>query len=169
MSLTPASLDPRTRYCVLRNAALRESVIVQGREVQAGGRCLDGFQRFSTDDVMPDHHVRLRCGDFDVAVWRDPSRPELNTADAIYSFERIDPLMAPEARSQMTLEEVAFETQEALAWSRMSEKERIAACFVAENELAQEIAHDAGLDPLRDLSEHLRKVVGHFKSLYVYS
>ncbi len=74
------SLVAPVSYCVMRDPVLHESIVVSGRSIQAEAETSRDFRHYPPDAPIPSDYVRLECGGFSLAIWRDPSRPELNIA-----------------------------------------------------------------------------------------
>lgn len=67
-------------YCVMRDPVLHESIVFSGRTIQEGAETSRDFRHYPIEAPIPIDYVRVLCGDFSIAIWRDPSRPELNIA-----------------------------------------------------------------------------------------
>ena len=76
-------LSPASAYNVMRDARNHESIVVSGRSLLQRIHSSD-FQKFRDDESMPMGHggyIRVRIEENkSVAVWRDPTRPELTAA-----------------------------------------------------------------------------------------
>lgn len=74
-------LVPGVNYGVVRDVAQRETIVVRGDEIKRTARFSRDFQHFNATERLwerGNNHVRVKCGDFFIGVWRDPTRPELN-------------------------------------------------------------------------------------------
>ncbi len=149
-TLPLASLEPRVAYCVLRDPVMHESIVVLGREIQAEYESSRDFKRYYADEPISIDYVKVECGKFVLAIWRDPTRPELNVPREVAPSELIEPVaLANEAPPP---EPIVVQTtmEESLA---------------AEREHAQEIAEDYERCALDEL---LRKAaVSVVETLYV--
>lgn len=71
-------LTPGVCYCVMRDPVMRESIVVAGGIIQAEAETSRDFRRYAVEEPLPWDYVRVLCGKFALAIWRDPTRPELN-------------------------------------------------------------------------------------------
>jgi hypothetical protein len=77
-----SDLNPRTNYCVVRDPENRESIVTRGDEIQRTWRRNRDYYHYAPTQAPWHEYLRLDCGDGVVlAVWRDPTRPELNNVD----------------------------------------------------------------------------------------
>lgn len=90
--LTADKLDPHTMYCVVSDISMRESVLATGRRIRAEAETTRDFRRFQPLEPIWRDYVRLDCGKFVLAIWRDPTRPELNVGE-----DRGEPLVVVNA------------------------------------------------------------------------
>jgi len=147
MELTLEMLDPRAQYCVVSDISMRASEVVSGRRLRAEFGDEKQFRRFQPEEPLCwSNHVRLRCGRFDLAVWRDPTRPELNTSEEVFKIAEI---IRPEAAEAFSIVSLATEADS----------------INAENELAREIAEDSERDWYRNIVDGACRFM---KSLYVH-
>jgi hypothetical protein len=90
MILELDQLEDRVAYCVIRDEANRESIIVRGRDIKAQALRSPDFRRFGPHQAMSlTGYVRVRVNDdCHLGVWLDPTRPELHDGET----ETIKPL-----------------------------------------------------------------------------
>ena len=75
------TLQEGAAYCVLMSARNRESIVLRGKEVKDAAKTSRDFQRFGPMEAigLPDY-VRVQVDDrTHLAVWLDPTRPELRS------------------------------------------------------------------------------------------
>ena len=79
-------LDDRAAYCVIRDEANRESIIVNGRLVKTHAEDSPDFKRFSQREIIAlPGYARVRVhDDCFLGVWLDPWRPELRGGDVAH-------------------------------------------------------------------------------------
>jgi len=72
------SLVSSINYGVMRDPVLHESIVVSGRTIQEHAETSRDFRHYALEAPIPQGYVRLLCNGFSLAIWRDPTRPELN-------------------------------------------------------------------------------------------
>lgn len=74
-SISSDALVPSVLYAVMVNPKGPYYTLVSGRIIQQGGL---QFWQYDPEDVLETQLVRVLHGSIALAIWRDPSRPELN-------------------------------------------------------------------------------------------
>lgn len=110
-SISLSVLSAAAAYCVMRDPQMHESIVVSGRTIQQGAETSRDFRRYSVDEPLPFGYVRVLCSEdaFALAVWRDPTRPELNVPFDLEASElgATVPLRAGSPESLMAEDSVA--------------------------------------------------------------
>ena len=83
MILELNQLVERAGYCVIRDEANRESILVTGRRIRAEALSSSDFRRFKPYEPMTlPGYIRVRVDDdHHLGIWHDPTRPELQNGD----------------------------------------------------------------------------------------
>lgn len=76
--ITLDDLDPKGAYCVVSDVATRASILTLGIKIQREAGTSPDFRKFDIRDPIWNGYVRVYCGKFILAVWRDPTKPELH-------------------------------------------------------------------------------------------
>jgi hypothetical protein len=86
------SLNPTAAYAVLADRAMHVDMLLGGERLRSRWR--DGrIPKVGPEEALPENYVRVDCGDgVQLAVWRDPTRPEL--ADRQAGENKPEPLSA---------------------------------------------------------------------------
>jgi hypothetical protein len=91
LPLQLSQLLPNVVYNVMQDSSQCDSSILSGHKIQTEWRASRDIQKFRDDEPMPmgqGGYLRVQCDiGVSIAVWRDPSRPEL----AGSSLEQVPP------------------------------------------------------------------------------
>lgn len=77
-----SDLNPRVNYCIVRDPDNRESIVTRGSEIQQTWKTNRDYYHYIGNQAPWREYIPIDCGNgVIIAVWHDPTRPELNKAD----------------------------------------------------------------------------------------
>ena len=109
MAIPLEALQDEVIYCVLTNTAQHENVLMRGSDIRSQSDITK--TNFQVLGDLPEHYVRFEWplaeeaqGSIDIAIWQDPSGPELldDTADSPSAL-KIATVTPPVAQEYLTM------------------------------------------------------------------
>lgn len=101
-----SDLNPRVNYCVVRDPDNRESIVTRGSEIQQTWKSNRDYYHYIGNQTPWREYLPVDCGNgVIIAVWHDPTRPELNRMDdgAPMEIEEVTPSHAEQVEAPVPL------------------------------------------------------------------